>query len=259
MRRWLSALDYKSRSRAAALHLGASSAVALIAAALVFLIWYPAPFDTLAGGSGLFVILVSVDVVIGPLITWAVFNRSKPKAELARDLAIVVALQLAALGYGLHTMHAARPVVFALEGSRLRVVSAVDVLVNELPLAPEGLRALSSWGPKLVRTVDPVSGDDKFDAIQKALAGYDLGTRPKYWRPWDDAARAEARAGAKPLADLLKRRPEARVELDAAARNTGQPIDALVYLPIVSRFADAVAIVDARTGDILGYAMVNGF
>jgi len=49
----------------------------------------------------LFLIVVTVDVILGPLITLAVFNGVKPWTELRRDLAMVGVLQLAALGYGL--------------------------------------------------------------------------------------------------------------------------------------------------------------
>ena len=44
-------------------------------------------------------LVVSCDLVLGPLITFTIFDKRKPWPELRRDLAIVVALQLAALGY----------------------------------------------------------------------------------------------------------------------------------------------------------------
>ena len=82
------------------------------------------------------VLVVSCDLVLGPLITFTIFDKRKPWPELRRDLAIVVALQLAALGYGLHTVIIARPVVLALEEDRFRVVAAPGVLETELPRAP---------------------------------------------------------------------------------------------------------------------------
>ena len=45
----------------------------------------------------LFLILVAVDVMMGPLITLFIFNRAKPLRELRLDLVVVGALQLAAL------------------------------------------------------------------------------------------------------------------------------------------------------------------
>ena len=60
--------------------------VAALAAILVFLVWYPGPFRELAGGRGLFVLLTSVDVVLGPLLTFAVFDRTKSRRHLRLDL-----------------------------------------------------------------------------------------------------------------------------------------------------------------------------
>jgi len=62
-----------------------------------------------------------VDVILGPLITLTVFNRSKPRSELVRDLTVVGLIQLAALGYGLWTVFVARPVHLVFEYDRFRV------------------------------------------------------------------------------------------------------------------------------------------
>lgn len=47
------------------------------------------------GVSDLFVLMLGVDVgvVLGPLVTMVVFNTRKPRAELVRDLALVVLVQ----------------------------------------------------------------------------------------------------------------------------------------------------------------------
>jgi hypothetical protein len=74
-----------------------------------------------------FLIVVTVDVILGPLITLAVFNRAKPWTELRRDLVIVALIQLSALGYGLWTVFVARPVHLVFEYDRFRVVHAVEV------------------------------------------------------------------------------------------------------------------------------------
>jgi hypothetical protein len=251
--------DWRPRAKASLIHLGGSAVVALIAAVLVYGLWYPPPFDGVAGGSGLFALIVSVDVVMGPMLTFAVFDRRKPLSELKRDLAIIVAMQLAALGYGLHTMFIARPVAMALEGSRLRIVTAIDVVVDELPLAPEGLRRLPLTGPRLLNTANPTTPDEKLKAIELALAGNDLGTRPKYWRAWDDSARSEALANAKPLASLQKAYPQRKAELDKAVAKTGRPAEELRYLPVISRFVEVVALIDARSGDVVGYAPFEGY
>ena len=123
-------LNWKSRLRAAGIHLGISLAVAVLAAILVFGLWYPYPYREISGGRELFLIVVAVDVVLGPLITLSIFNLAKPLKELRRDLVVVALIQLAGLGYGLWTVSLARPAHLVFELDRFRVVHVVDIPVD---------------------------------------------------------------------------------------------------------------------------------
>jgi hypothetical protein len=174
-----------------------------------------------------------------------------------RDLAVIVVLQLAALAYGLHTVAQARPAVVALEGDRLRVVRAIDLEGADFSKAPPELRALSWTGPMLV-AARPPSAEEKFEAIQRGLAGEDIGMRPGFWRPTGDTAAAFAQA-AKPLGPLAARRPQHTVELERAVAASGRPAERLGYLPILARRTDWSALVDTRDGTIVGYMAIDGF
>lgn len=245
-----------SRASAALLHLGLSAAVAALAALLVFGLWYPIPFREISGGRDLFFLVIAVDVVLGPVITFAIFDRRKPWRELRRDLVIVVLLQLAGLAYGMHTVFEARPVVMALEGTRLRVVRAIDLDESDLTKAPPDFQRLPWWGVRLLATRPP-DADEKLQAIEMGLAGIDIGMRPEFWRPSSATGAAMAQA-AQPLSKLRKLYPKRVAELDAAIAATGRPVETLGFLPILARRTDWVALVDA-SGSIVGYAPFDGF
>jgi hypothetical protein len=245
------------RMRAAAYHLGASIAVAAIAAGLVFLLWYPTPYREISGGRELFLLVVAVDVVIGPLITFAVFDIRKPKSELVRDLGVVALLQIAALAYGLSAVADARPAIVALEGSRLRVVRAIDVDREDLANAPADLRSLSFTGPVFVATRVP-DASEKLEAIDRGLSGQDIGMRPEFWLPLEQAAAARTRA-AQPLRRLSERFPRRTAEIAAAAALSGRPLEQLGYLPILARRTDWTALVDLKDGSVVGYLPIDGF
>ena len=250
---------WRARVRAALIHLSGSAVVAAAAAALIFGLWYPWPYSVLAGGIGLFTLVCSVDVVMGPLITLVIFGPKKPWRELRRDLAVVVLLQLCALGYGVSVMYQARPVVLAYEGERFRIVTAAEVVVAELPKAPPTLQSLSITGPQVVGTETPTDPMKQLEAIDRGLAGIDLGMSPQYWRPWDDAARKQALSKAKPLVKLQQRYTARAAELDAAMTRTGRPANQLHYLPVLARHADWVALLDATTGEVVGFAPFDGW
>lgn len=248
---------WAERLKAAGIHLGLSLAVALLAAGLVFGLWYPMPFREISGGRELFLLIVAVDVVIGPVITLAVFDRRKPWRELRRDLAVVGLLQLAALGYGLHTVFEARPVVLALEGSRLRVVRAIDLPPEQLAKAPAELREMPLWSRRVVATRPP-KVEEVFEAVQLGMAGVDLGMRPDFWLP-DSATADEIRRAAKPLDELRKRYPARAAELDRHVEATGRPAGQIRYLPLLSRRTDFVALIDANSAEVVGHAPFDGF
>lgn len=250
----------RARANAALWHLALSIGVAFLSAALVFWLWYPAPFRELSGGRELFLIVVTVDVLIGPLMTFLVFDRRKPRSELARDLAVVAVLQVSALVYGLHSVAQARPAVVALEGSRLRVVRAIDLGESELERAPEGLRKLSLVGPVFVATRRPTDAE-RLESIDRGLAGQDIGMRPEFWLPNAQAAAAYA-TSAMPIDRLRTLQPKRVAELNAviaAISATTKTSGALGYLPMLARRTDWSALVDLTDGRVVGYVPIEGF
>jgi hypothetical protein len=250
--------NWGSRLRAAAAHLGLSAVVAALAALVVFLCWYPMPYREVAGGRELFLLILSVDLVLGPLVTLAIFDRAKGWPHLRRDLAVVAALQLAALAYGLHTVYEARPVYLVHEVDRFQVVRAIDLTPAELREAPQALRHLPVWGPRTIGTADPAAGDEQLNLVASALAGRDKAFLPSYWRPYE-SARAQVLARAKPLETLKRRYADRADEFDALVSRAGLPMADLRYAPLVARRADWIVLIDARTADIVGYAPFDGF
>ncbi len=248
-------MNLKLRLRAAGIHLLSSLVVAIIAASLVLTLWYPWPYRVVSGGQNLLFILMTVDIVIGPLLTLAVYNTSKPTKELRRDLLVIVLLQLSALSYGLYTVHQARPVVLALEVDRFRVTSAIDVVTSELSQAPEEFRNLSFTGPRLVSTATP-RGEQRLDAIVMGMSGADLGTRPSFWRPWDDNARQQVVKTGRPVSAWLLEHPRAE-EVNEAISRTGVPADRLLYLPLLARRTDWSVLVDRESGLVVGFAPID--
>ncbi len=248
----------KPRLRAGGIHLGLSVGVAALAALLVFRVWYPPPFATLAGGFDLFLLLVSVDVVIGPVLTTVAASAGKPRPELVRDLAVIVTLQLAAFGYGLYSMAMARPVVLTFEVDLFRVVSAADVDTDTLAEAPPALRDLSWAGPRLIAAVKPLDASEQLKSIELGLAGVHLSYIPRFWRDYASFSDAAWRA-ARPLAEVIARYPEAREPAALIAQQSGRPLQELRFVPLVARRASWIAVVASPGATIVGYLPVDGF
>lgn len=253
-----SSFHLKDRLHASSVHLGASLLVASLAAWLVFALWYPYPYREISGGRELFFIIISVDVILGPLITFAVFNRRKHQRELVRDLSIVVAVQLVALSYGMWTVCVARPVHLVYEFDRFRVVHAIEVQEELLPQAPEQLNAMPMTGPTLMAVRPFRDANEQMDATMLALQGVHLSARPDFWQDYREA-RGRVLTSAQLATDLKQRFPKLAETIDQAILKTGKSEDALLYLPLISRDVAWTVLLDMSTAEVLGFIEMDSF
>lgn len=249
---------WKARLRASGLHLGISLLIALLAAWLVFALWYPFPYREISGGRELFFIVIAVDVILGPLITLAIFNRNKSRRELMTDLGIVGLIQLAALAYGLWTVSVARPVHLVFELDRFRVVHAIDVPEEMLPQAPANVEATPLTGPTLLAVRPFRDSAEEATATLMALQGVHLSARPDLWENYGQA-RQRVLAAAKPVAELRRRFPQQAAQIDGAIARSGRPESALRYLPVAARKSFWTALIDAESAEIRGFIPVDSF
>lgn len=119
------------RKQAFLIHLAASSLVLAAFAAWVLAVLYPSPLLQLQGGANILAIVVFVDLVLGPALTSVVYKPGKK--TLLFDMAVIVAIQVAALGYGVFTIYSQRPLFLAFTLDRFMVVTAADLLPGRVP------------------------------------------------------------------------------------------------------------------------------
>ena len=249
---------FAGRLRAAGIHLAISLTLAILAALLVFVAWYPYPYREISGGRELFLIVVAVDVVMGPLMTLAVFSTRKSRRALGFDLTLIAVLQLVALAYGLWTVAVARPVHLVFEIDRFRVVHAIDIPPEFLDRAPPELRQLPLTGPTLLSVRDFKDSKESFDATMAALQGAALGARPDFWQSYEKA-KPQILALAKPSAELKARFPANKKEIDSALQAAGRVPFAVGYIPMVGRQTFWTVLIDLNTAEVLAFVPIDSF
>jgi len=249
---------WKERLTASGIHLGISASIAVLAAFLVFALWYPYPYREISGGRELFLLVVTVDVFMGPLITLAIFDRAKPRTELRRDLTVVALLQLGALGYGLWTVAVARPVHLVFEIDRFRVVHAIDIPEALLPLVPPQIEAKPWTGPTPLAVRTFRSENERTEATIAALGGVQLGARPDLWEPYA-AARSRVLATAKPVSQLKRRFPDRGAQIDSALRSGRRDEAHALWLPLVGRKNFWTAFIDPATAEVVAFLPLDSF
>ena len=252
----LKRLDFRPRARAACIHLFISAAVAASGAALVFGLWYPGIYRLASGGRELFLILTGVDVVLGPLLTFAVFDIRKEWSYLRRDLVIIGLMQAAALTYGMSVVMAARPIAMVFEVDRFRVLNRDQIRLVELPNALPAYRELPLTGPWLLGTRKARNAAESEDALFAALGGVDLGQRPAFWQPYADS-RSAALAKARPVSLLLANYPARSAEIRESLQSAGLKPESATFLPVMAR-GDWVAVLD-KSGTPVTFLRLDGF
>lgn len=240
---------FKQRLRAALLHLAGSAILALFALLLVYGVWYPAGLSHAVGVDNIVLLLLAVDVVLGPLLTFAIYQIGKK--TLRFDLCVIVVIQLAAFIWGVWKIAEGRPAWLVFNVDRFDLVQAHEVDDRHPDRIPEAYRSPSWWsGPRWVAALPPASIEERNRlTLEAALAGVDLPQRADLYQPLEVASDA-IRQHALPVHELnqfndaqtvektLQRWPEADAFLPMMARV--QPMTVLLK----KDQAKVVAIVD---------------
>jgi hypothetical protein len=243
-----------TRWHASGLHLLISAVIATIAMSMMLLVWYPRPLFEASGGTGLLYILVGVDVVIGPLITLVVFKAGKRGMRF--DLVVIALLQLSALIYGTYIMFEARPVYLVLVKGQFEVVSAVELPEDQLAQARRAeYRKRPLTGPEVVYS--EINKDEHSEVVQAIFAGGpDVHHRPKYYVPYAER-RKEALEQSLPLEHARRTWPESVPKIDGYLAESGRKEADMRYLPGRAAFGWIIALVDAKTGEVLRFLFVS--
>lgn len=247
------------RVKATGMHCLASVAVVLGAAALVFGVWYPSPFQALAGGADLFWLLITVDLIMGPILTMVVFSHTKPRLVLARDIFVIVTLQLLALGYGLYTIYLARPVFLVFEVDRLQVVVAADVNESDLNAAAAEFQTLPRWGWRLIGVRQAKNGAEALVSVEMALAGRDVAVRPDWWVPLGDAHLLAMRERAVAWPKLRASSVQAPQQVDHLLQEAGLREHDVLALPLVNRHIVWTIVLRRDDASVVGYLPIDPF
>ena len=232
--------------KAFSLHL-AISALAALCLSIPIVVWlYPSPFFEAAAGLHLLALILGVDVILGPSLTFLVFDQRK--ASLRKDLAIIACCQVLALGYGLYSTAMSRPLYMTFVVDRFETVSAAQVDDEELVRAPPELRQYR-WGHPQVAYAEMPTNREERDLILFAAvhSGIDLRHMFRYYKPLEQG-KPQIAAKARPLAELDKYNDPAEVARQLAPWTQGRK---LAFVPLQGKKRDLTVLVDAADGSMV--------
>lgn len=220
-----------TRKKAFFVHLCISTLVIGGLLLLVLFFWYPYPFSLVAGIAKPLSILIGAYLIIGPLLTLILFKPGK--AGLKFDMYLVSIIQSAVLLYGGYTLYQERPYYMVFVQDRFEVLAQGDI---DLEGVTDPALLDKPWAqPIYVVALMPADVQEQQRILEETLfqGKPDIHQRPEYWHPYA-AHLDKVSKRARPLEDLLERRPDEAVLINAAIRKSDNS-ESLAYMPIMGK------------------------
>src|ERR1700733_16123499 len=178
------------RLKAFSLHLLSSATVLTLILGSLYFGWYRWPGWHLTDVTTVVLVMVCVDVVLGPTLTFIIVNPKKSRRELTRDIGIIVVVQLCALTYGSVQLWSGRPLYYAYSEGILQLVQAYDIDDGEAKLGREQNPGLAPhWYslPRWIWAPLPQDPDERKKIFGAAISGGDdVISMPRYFKRWEE-------------------------------------------------------------------------
>ena len=223
-----------SRLRAAGIHVAISAVIFLVALYLILAHWYPGFHFTVDGGWQGVRIMAFVDLVLGPMLTLAIFNPLKARKLIVFDLTCIGLTQLGALIWGFYAIHSQRPVAITYYDGGFYSATTAPLEIESYDVAQ--LATLSDRRPALVYVAEPVNEQEETRAVMQELMGkVGLHEDPFFFRPfaanWEQVRLHAVVAGAR-----SKENPAFAAALPQFLEARGQQEAVFLYFPYEGRY-----------------------
>ena len=240
-------LGMRFRLKLFSLHLLSSATVLTLVLGSLYLGWYRWPGWYLTDVTRVIVVMVCVDVVLGPTLTFIIANQKKSGRELTRDIGIIVALQLCALTYGSVQLWNGRPLYYAFSENVLQLVQAYDIDPSEAKLGREQNPGLAPhWYslPRWIWAPLPQDPDERKKIFGAAISGGDdVISMPRYFKRWEEGL-PSLRGQLKKVDDVAYFAKSAKKKLKDKMRAAGMADDQSDTIPLTGRGHPLLAVID---------------
>lgn len=242
-----------SRFKAAGIHLALSALVVGTVFSIVFFVWYPGSTFLIAGAWSIVLVLIGVDLMLGPTMTCIVFREGKPGLKF--DLTVIIIVQLSAMIYGAHALYQERPAYLVFAVDRLTMVA--ERHIDESQIRYEELKDRHSGSVINVFARKPEDPQELARYMDSVLEGQpDLEERPEYWEPYAQG-RDVILAAVRPISDLPANNKfdEKRIRKAIEKHQSAHP--RLGFLPVASLKEDIGMLIDMDTAEPIDVIRVN--
>ncbi|MFZ3193398.1 MAG: TfpX/TfpZ family type IV pilin accessory protein [Moraxellaceae bacterium] len=202
---------------------------------IVFYWWYPSPLAVAFGVSNLAFLLIGIDVILGPILTFIVFKEDKQ--HFLRDVLVILVIQISAFLYGLYTISEGRPVWLVFVIDDFEAVAPIDIdrrmqsVFN--PEYQDSLLSRPQWVAAMYSEDAEIESQQK---MEEMFDGISLARRPETYQPLINR-KYQIFSRLKPFDELYKYNDKQQVDV-LVKKNP----EAIGWLPLKSFKKDMVVL-----------------
>ena len=224
-------------------HLAISAIIAFLAIIIVFCVWYPFPLAKAIGVTYIFLMLLAIDIIVGPVLGFIVYKEGKKSLKM--DLGVIIIIQLAALFYGIYSIFEGRPAWLVYNVDRFELVRNNEIVENNIADAMPQFQHPSNLKPQYAAVQFSKNVKQRNDEMfAEALGGISLAQKPERYVDFSHA-QAKIQQRMQPLSILEQYNEQTVVQ--AIVKKYPQAIG---FVPLKAVNVDMTVLVDAQ-GDVI--------
>ncbi|WP_179989809.1 TfpX/TfpZ family type IV pilin accessory protein [Acinetobacter sp. YH12252] len=225
-------------------HLSASFLIACLISILVLYSWYPSPLATAVGVTDIFLMLLVIDVILGPLLGLLVYKEGKKTLKF--DLSVIILIQIAALCYGVYSIEQGRPAWLVYNVDRFELVRKNELVDTNIQQTQPQFQQPSWFKPQYVATKFAKDTQQRSDEMfAEVFSGISLAQRPERYVELTQAT-TQIQQRALPLAELEQYNSKTEVEKTLAKYPSAD-----AWLPLKANAVDMVVLVNKESASII--------
>ena len=159
-------------------HFFISLLISLLVVGLVFVVWYPEPLAKATGVTHIFLMLLVIDVILGPFLSLLVYKEGKKSLKF--DLTVIILIQLSALCYGVYSIAEGRPAWLVYNVDRFELVRNNEIIDDHIQNAQKQYQQPPWLKPRFVAiefAKDIRQRND--DMFTEVLGGVSIAQKPE--------------------------------------------------------------------------------
>ncbi len=225
-------------------HFSISCFIAFTIMVWVFFVWYPSPLAKAVGVTYIFLMMLAIDVIVGPILGLLVYKEGKKSLKF--DLSVIILIQIAALCYGVYSIAQGRPVWLAYNVDRIELVRNNEIIDDHIDKASPQYQQISWFKPQYVAVEFAkdanVRNDDLF---AEALGGISIAQKPERYVDFVQA-KPQLQQRTKSLKELNQYNDVKQVE-----RIVSKYPQATGFVPLKANAVDMTVLINKEKGEVV--------